>query len=242
MIYYRVHMNYYGTEKYMQRISELDDKVFSKIDFSESEREKELDNGYSVKYYYYADEDNCKPGWAPEDGEICRLYHNEQPIFEWKNTDGRSRVADIIHHSDGNDYFIFDEDLYGYSVLELSSMKSMHYIPAESYAEPEEATQETFIWGDCFYNPETNLLAVNGCYWACPYSVIVLDFSNPMNPIEAEDWIDLHSECFVSNKDVGGIEFVQWKNSKMVCRADGVALESLRIHEKVEVEFLRRHQ
>ena len=232
-------MNYYGTEKYDRKISDLNDRIFSKIDFSEIEREKELENGYSVKYYDYADEENCKPGWAPESGEICRLYHNEIMVFEWKNTDGKSRVANIIHHSDGNDYFVFDEDLYGYSVLNLNSMKSMHYIPAESYTEPAEEMQETFIWCDCFYDPETNLLAVDGCYWAGPADVIVLDFSDPLIPIEAENWMDLSSECAVRNKNVGWIEFEQWKNTKMICRVDDPAIEKLNIHGKVEVEFIQ---
>lgn len=232
-------MNYYGTEAYNKRISELDDRMFSGIDFSAADREKELENGYSVRYYDYAYEENRKPGWAPENGEICRLYHSGKIIYEWKNTDGKSRMANIIHHSDGNDYFVFDEDLYGYSVLNLKSMKSMHYIPAESYTEPSSEMQETFIWCDCFYNPGTNRLAVNGCFWACPYNVIVLDFSNPMNPIEAEDWIDVYSACSAGNKDIGDIEFVQWKDSKMICRADNPPIEKLRINGNIEVEFVQ---
>lgn len=232
-------MNYYGTEAYNRRMSDLDVRIFSKIDFSESDREKELENGYSVQYYDYTDEENCKPGWAPEAGEICRLYHDGHKILEWKNTDGRSRVADIIHHADGHEYFIFDEDLYGYSVLDLGSMKSMHYIPAESYAEPAQEMQETFIWCDCFYDPETDLLAVDGCYWACPENVIVLDFSNPMEPVEAKDWTDVYSECSARNKGVGGIEFVRWENAKLICRVDNLTIERMSINGRIEIGFIQ---
>ena len=112
-------------------------------------------------------------------------------------------------------------------------------IPAESYAEPAQEMQETFIWCDCIYDPETDLLAVDGCYWAGPADVIVLDFSDPLIPIEAENWMDLSSECAVRNKNVGWIEFVQWKNTKMICRVDDPAIEKLNIHGKVEVEFIQ---
>ena len=80
-------MNYYGTEKYKERMKMLDESIFSRIMFDEPEREKELESGYLVRYYYYADEENCKPGYAPVDGEICRLFKDDNLIFEWKNTD-----------------------------------------------------------------------------------------------------------------------------------------------------------
>ena len=110
-------MNYYGTDKYYKRMADLDKQIFSKIKFGEPNRIKELDDRYSVKYFYYADEENCLPGHAPVDGEVCKLFKNGEMIFEWKNTDGKSRMAVIINHADGQQYFIFDEDLYGYSVL-----------------------------------------------------------------------------------------------------------------------------
>lgn len=54
-------MNYYGTEKYKERMKMLDESIFSRIMFDEPKREKELESGYLVRYYYYADEENCKP-------------------------------------------------------------------------------------------------------------------------------------------------------------------------------------
>lgn len=85
-------MNYYGTDKYYNQMQELDKQVFSKVLFDEPERVKDLVNGYCVKYYYYADEENRLPGHAPVDGEICRLFHYEEMVFEWKNTNGNSRM------------------------------------------------------------------------------------------------------------------------------------------------------
>ena len=229
-------MNYYGTKEYKSYMEEFERRIFSKIQFDDYERIKELGEGYSVKYYYYADEENRKPGHAALDGQICRLYKNDELVFEWKNTDGNSRVADLIHHSDGNTYFIFDEDLYGYSVLNLGDLQCMHYIPAQSYGKYPEEFEETFLWCKCYYNPENNLLAVDGCYWACPYSLIVLDFSHPMTAVEAEDWVDVFQYCG-DHPDLDDIDFVRWEGNDLVCKAMGETPEDFNLKGLCNVRF-----
>ena len=231
-------MNYYGTEKYKERMKMLDEYIFSRIMFDEPEREKELESGYLVRYYYYADEENCKPGYAPVDGEICRLFKDDNLIFEWKNTDGHSRMASIIHHADGYTYFVFDEDLYGYSVLNLDSLQCMHFIPAESYGTYPDEFKETFIWCDCFYNPENNLLAVDGCFWACPGDVIVLDFKNPMTAVEPNDWHSIYRKYRCDDPDLDDIEFDSWDNDTLVCKAIGVKPDAIDLEGKCKVRFV----
>ena len=231
-------MNYYGTEKYKERMKDLDEQIFSKIRFDEPEREKELGSGYTVRYYYYADEQNCKPGYAPVDGEICRLFKDDSLIFEWKNTDGHSRMANIISHSDGNMYFVFDEDLYGYSVLNLESLQCMHYIPAESYGKYPEEFKETFIWCEYFYNPENDLLAVDGCFWACPGDVIVLDFKDPMTPVEPEEWFSIYRRCGCDDPDLDDIEFESWDGNTLVCKATGAEPDAFELEDKCKVKFV----
>ena len=227
-------MNYYGTSEYYDRIKDLEEKVFSNITFGEPDRMKELQFGYSVKYYYYADDDNRIPGHAPVDGEICRLYVNEELIYEWKNTDGNSRMAKIIYHSDGDSYFVFDEDLYGYSVLRLSDLTCMHYIPAEAYVNNAGECAETFIWCDCYYNRVNNVLAVEGCYWACPNSVIVLDFSNPMKAVEAREWKDLLGKCKDLHPDTEEIQFGDWDGCNLICKTDDDQTVQIALNDKNE--------
>ena len=231
-------MNYYGTDDYIRHINELEIQIFSKIDFQKPDRVSQLENGFCVKYYYYADEENRVSGCAPVDGEICRLYANEELVYEWKNTYGNSRFAKIIHHSDGEDYLVFDEDLYGYSVLKLSDFSCMHYLPAESYGDFPDIFEETFIWCNIFYNAENNMMAVDGCYWACPENVVVLDFSNPMQAVEAKEWSDLYSKCCDTNEDLDEIVFEKWDGPKLVCKADGMKPEGFNLNGKVEVEFI----
>lgn len=223
-------MNYYGTREHRERIEDLNERLFSKINVSESPEEKELGEGYTVKSYGYT-EDHGSAG--VECCAICSLFHNEEFLYEWKNIYGTSRLSNIIHHSDGNDYFLFDEDLYGYSVLNLKTGESMHYIPEESYRKLS-APKETFIWCEGFYDQKTNQMAVDGCYWACPYGVIVVDFSNPLVPVEAKDWID------VLNTDYNGEEicFGGWEDGKLRCKIDDdTKKDTIRIAENLEVVF-----
>ena len=85
-------MNYYGTQKHKNRIKELDERVFSKIDFTKPETEKKLGNGYAVRYYFFSDEKNRKPGYAPARGVIGQLYMGGKLLYTWKNTDGAHRL------------------------------------------------------------------------------------------------------------------------------------------------------
>ena len=212
-------MNDYGMDPCKQKMKRLDEQVFSKIKLAGPDRVRELDSGYRIEYFCCADEDPGLPGHAAADGEICRLYQNGELLFEWKHTDGASRMAKIVHHSSGNDYLVFDEALYGYSVLDLKSLDCMHYLPAESYGESPEAFEETFIWCDCYYQPQTDLLAVEGCYWAGLYDVIVLDFSHPMIAVETRQWFDVYEKHRDAYPDLCEIAFEKWDGSRLVCKA-----------------------
>ncbi len=201
-------MNYYGSEEYNQLIKELDKLVYSKCNLTKETSKKVLDDNYSIKYYYYKDLDSNK------DGEICRLYKDDDLVYEWKNIYGKSRFATIINHSDSNKYLVFDEDLYGYSVLNLKTLDCIHYIPSESRLD----NKETFIWCNVNYNQKNNLLVVSGCYWATSYSLIVLDFTKPMEIIEYSNWLNLPSKYYELGMD---IDFKYFDNNKLVCMLDG---------------------
>lgn len=96
-------------------------------------------------------------------------------ISEFKNIDNGADFFFIIDHLDGNEYLFFHIDLYGYSVLNLVNSEVYHYIPEESFRQQEE----TFIWANAYYCKQNNLLAVDGCYWAAPYSTEIYDMSEP---------------------------------------------------------------
>ncbi len=237
-------VNFYGTKEYYERLDELEKTVFSRMNQAVPTKVSKLDKGYSVEHYYYADVENCRPGYAPEDGEICKLYYESNPVFEWKNIDGRSRMAQIICHSDGNTYFVFDESLYGYSVLNLNTLECMHYIPAESQPYDKSDFVETFIWCEIHYNSVNDYIVVQGCYWAYPYSLILVDFHNPMKPVLSKEWIDV-SELFADTGtdeiETAGVDYVEWKGDTLICASESIMASQKRaVNEKVYIRILNK--
>lgn len=214
-------MNYYYSEEYQEKRKQIGEQVFQESNLKES-KITGLGDGYTVRRYYYADTEHQKPGWAPVDGLICRLYRGEKMIFEWKNTDGCSRLIEIIEHSNGRKYLIFDEDLYGYSVLDIEAGECARYFPDESFYRDDSSFTETFIWCEAFYDRESDLLAVDGCYWACPGSMIVIDFSDPMKIKEASEWYEIIDD--INDKDV---EFREWKSDCLVCSTVTVSKQDI---------------
>ena len=181
-------MNFFESDEYIKIINDKEERIFSKCDFSNPTKVIQIDDDYIVKYYYFEDGEDKEHIYACDKrGSVSRLYEKDNLIFEWKNIDD-GLLAKIINHSNGNKYFLFKEDLYGYSVLDLKTKKSIHYIPSESHEKEEEKFVDTFIWYDVNYNSKNDYLAIDGCVWAYPDSIIVLNFSNPMEIVDIKHW------------------------------------------------------
>ncbi|MDE7430520.1 MAG: hypothetical protein K2N34_01155 [Lachnospiraceae bacterium] len=94
--------------------------------------------------------------------------------------------------------------------MEIETLRDFHFIPYEAYPANGDKFQETFIFTGVKYNPADNMLAVSGCYWACPSSVILLDFTNPLKEQDCESWIDIH-EIIDADYDIyEDIDFERW--------------------------------
>lgn len=143
----------------------------------------------------------------------CELTdETKSVVYTWRNINDDGEFYKIIEHSDGNQYLIFRIDLYGYSVLNLSTLQDFHYIPSGSFPEGE-----TFIWTDVFYNRKNNMLAVSGCYWACPYEIMLLDFSRPMT--EPEELISVQKCLAHSAASYDDIDFAAWRGTDLILHA-----------------------
>ena len=210
-------MNYYGSPGHMASLRDYEERVFSHCDFSKPSDEYRPGDVYLIRCYSAADESELtrKPYRDLNTGLISRLYHKDKLIFEWRFTGASPRKASIIHHADGKTYLLYFEDLYGYSVLDLSSMQSVHYIPQESYETDKSRFEETVIWVVPHYDPESSLLAVEGCIWAFPYTVLVVNFSNPMKIVEAGQWLDLNGGLDSGHDDE--INFIGWDEDSLIC-------------------------
>ena len=210
-------MNYYGSPEHMASLQDYDERVFPHCDFSKPSGEYSPGNGCRVLWYSAKDDNELtrSPYRDLNTGTVNRLYHNNELIFEWRFTGASSRKASIIHHANGKTYLLFYEDLYGYSVLDLLSMQSIHYIPQESHDTDESRFEETVIWVVPHYDQQSSLLAVEGCIWAAPYTVLVVDFSDPMRIVEAKRWLDLNGDIDSGHYDE--INFIGWDEDSLVC-------------------------
>jgi len=214
-------MNAYDNNQYIKWRRKCDELFFSKCNFDKIEDIKKLDDGYYINTYtvkgnfdIYDDTKECE-------GYIDRLYNDKNKlIYEWKSTYHKSRVSNIIHHSNNKNYLIFTEELYGYSVLELDTLKSVHYIPEISFFYRNENFEETFIWCDFHYNNKNNYLAIEGCIWGAPYSVIVIDFSNPLEIQEEFKWVDIHNIIDSDFQKYLDIDFKRWDEDNLHCVAE----------------------
>ena len=109
----------------------------------------------------------------------------------WAYTRGRVRrvgsrkvIADVkrnyshfwyswIHHSNGNEYLLCGEDYQGQTIINLTRGTTNTFFPDSGHE------GHGFCWTAAYASPDSKIIAVDGCYWACPYETVFFDFSNP---------------------------------------------------------------
>ncbi len=203
-------------------IEELAVDMFSGIDLNEPSRVVDLGDGFAVLYYNHPDDSDPVTACQHLHGQVGLLQKDGKTIFEWDNVYGSSKLASIIHHSDGNDYFLFDVDLYGYCVFNITKNKICACKQITPYVY-SDVCEESFIWVIPHYDNKTDIMAVEGCIWAYPYSVIVLDFSDPSWFMGPEKWVDLHDQIDPEYKKYIHIDFESWTDQGLTVKAELVS-------------------
>jgi len=119
--------------------------------------------------------------WAYTRGRVFKGTRLIETIY--RNYSGFP-YAYIARHANGHSYLICGEDYQGQTVIELDTGKRVDHMP--------EAGKHGFgfCWVVVNPNPDGTLLAVEGCVWACPYQVQVIDFAEPLNA----PWLILHTD------------------------------------------------
>jgi hypothetical protein len=74
----------------------------------------------------------------------------------------------------GKEYLLCGEDYQGYNVIDLDAEVNVLTFPPEAYK------GLGFCWAAAYPSPSGDTVAVEGCYWACPYDLVFYDFTNPM--------------------------------------------------------------
>lgn len=193
-------------ENYLSGLKELD-KFFIEKNYKEEKKICLSDNLSAIARHYYASSENVRH----ISGADVVFFENGTEIYKYRCYDDSAVFYKLIHHSNGKDYILFRRDLYGHSVLELKTLRDFHYYPA---CHLKKEGDETFIWCDPVYNPKNNLMAVFGCYWACPYDLVLLDFSNPFTPAE-------NQVCISFKKDIEDIldKGYSWQKNTLVIKS-----------------------
>lgn len=166
-------------------------------------KEKAFKNGWKISEY------------QREDSIEFRLFDpNGEIKHQWLNLNPQVPETEIISHSKGTDYLIYHIDLYGISVFNLTSLQKYDFYPERSFPFDKKEFKESFIWTNTFYSEKTNLIVFFGCFWACPYTGMIADFTDPMT-MNDNLWFDLQN--FVdSSKDNFLIEDVNgWIDDRL---------------------------
>jgi hypothetical protein len=120
-----------------------------------------------------------------------------------------------VEHSNGNEYLLCGDDYQGYTVINLTQETMNSYLP------PEALKGYGFCWVVVHPSPDGLTLAVDGCYWAAPYELVLYDFSDPStlplpefkrfegieNVIGWEDNIAIIFECHYDTRASDGVKY-----------------------------------
>lgn len=203
-------MNVYHTPQY-QKFRQEHAFLFSEDCLCQRPgKEPELPQGWTVRTSRYQ-------------GGLCRAARHQlldsggQVVYTWDNINDDGEFYQLLPHANGNHYLVFREDLYGYSVLEVETGRTMHYIPEKSWPLDGRQGEETFIWTNVAYDAATNLLAVWGCYWACPNSMVFLDFSDPLSEQDCGCWVEMHEIMDPDYDLFDDIEMTNWNIRGWTC-------------------------
>ncbi len=150
---------------------------------------------YKLHVASYHVGENC---WEYSRGIVTRLSDGEI-ITDVKRNFGLFWHA-WVEHPNGNEYLLCGEDYQGYSVVNLTEVSYQTYFPDEAY---EGAG---FCWTAVYPSPDKLVLAVEGCFWACPYELVFYDLRTPdevpfreigrvSDTMRCDGWID--NENFV---------------------------------------------
>lgn len=196
--------NIYHTDEYRRFMVQKEENI---SDLCREERTIPLDLGYSLWCGEYAHRtDNgrsyrCRL-FSPEGKPVFgyTLYHN---IFE-------NDAVKLLFAPDGL-YFFYLEGLYGYSILRLSDMAEMHYVPRDS----------SFAITDMHHCSENRIAAAGGCFWAYPYDVALIDLSEPMKEPEKMTTLFPIVNPEHDYDRFEDIDFVRWeKGGRLIVRTD----------------------
>ncbi len=163
--------NAYGTKAYEEYVEEYRSirEEYARVITNKIEEHFET-NGIRFDFvrYWYDIYENAEDDFASVSTESAEITVTRQ--------DGQSRtyhtIDDVmkpqVFSVRGADYIFFRKALYGYCIVDLRDFSEYNYFPS-AVLEDGEAFISTAVYG------LHDLLIIEGCYWAVPYEICVLD-------------------------------------------------------------------
>lgn len=233
--------NVYNTREYEKRREDYLG-IFNEGDFTKTERAS-LGRGYSLEIRHYIKCDTTPEGWERERSCTRSSLRDigGRELFSFDTVDfGNISGTSLIFTVKDREYLFFREDLYGYSVLDISDGHVMHYIPAGEY-------NESFIIVQSLFCEDISAALCHGCIWAAPYSVCLCDLSDPMSEpkgyLMMEDVIDPSGDLRSGSNYFEDISLKEIKDGRYIFSAERYIEktdETIKEEYAFGSEFLRR--
>ncbi len=199
--------NIYHTGEYRRFMVQKEENI---SDLCREERTIRLDMGYSLWVGEFAHRSGSDCSYR------CRLFSPEGKMiygYTFYYSSFHETAVQVLSAPEGL-YFFYTEGLYGYSVLRLSDMEQMHYVPRGN-------SGESFIITDLHYCSENRIAAAGGCFWAYPYDVALIDLSEPMKEPEKMTTLFPIVNPEHDYDRFEDIDFVRWeKGGRLIVRTD----------------------
>ena len=189
------------TKEYLDDLARVDHYLFRPECFAEQKQDDLDDLAILTRHYRCEDHPNYTYAITGSENDVLL---NGKVIHSYRTHDSSGFHWPMTHRN-GKRYLVYTQDLYGYSVLNLDTAANYQYYPQGSFP-----SGETFIWCDLHYNPVNSIAAVDGCYWACPSSIVLADFTDPMRDAV---YIDLNEYY---QDEYNDIQFVTWDGIDLI--------------------------
>jgi hypothetical protein len=125
----------------------------------------------------------------------------------------------VESHPNGHDYLICGEDYQGQTIIELDTARRIDRLGQDARAGTE------FCWAAHYASLDRRFLAVDGCFWACPYELVIFDFVDPMKLPYLELARGSVSEVLEGGFSADGS--ISWSSTATVRKSDGKPLDDL---------------
>jgi hypothetical protein len=198
--------NIYHTDEYRRFMVQKEENI---SDLCREERTIRLDMGYSLWVGEFAHRSGSDCSYR------CRLFSPEGKMiygYTFYYSSFHETAVQVLPAPEGL-YFFYTEGLYGYSVLRLSDMEQMHYVPRGN-------SGESFIITDLHYCSENRIAAVSGFHNKTA-DVALIDLSDPIKEPEKMTTLFPIVNPEHDYDRFEDIDFVRWeKDGRLIVRTD----------------------